>query len=90
MVEIVNVSATMAAWASDAAKPPAVVPRTIAAREARKIQLRQERDDVTEDDVSSTDPVIQTAMAGLDLMNENPHHPQMTLNEVLRSYAENE
>ena len=89
-MEILNVSAYMASWVADSAKPPTVVPKSIAVREARKIQLRQERGDIAEDDIDSASPIIQTAMAGLDLMNEGNHQPQSTLNQVLRSYAEND
>lgn len=89
-MEILNVSAYMASWVADAAKPPTVVPKSIAVREAKKIQLRQERSDVDEEDVDSASPVIQTAMAGLDLMNEGDHQPQSTLSHVLQSYAEND
>jgi len=90
MVEVTNVSAYMASWVADAAKQPTIVPRSIAAREARKIQLLQERDGVTDGDIESTAPIMQATTAGLDLMNEGYHQPRSTLSHALGAYAENE
>lgn len=90
MVEVVNVSAYMAAWAADAAKPPTLVPASIAARTARKEAVRRERDDVSDGDVESISPIIQSTTIALDLMNEGSRQPRSTLRHALESYAEND
>lgn len=90
MVEVVNVSAYMVAWAADAAKQPTLVPTTIAQRTARKEALRRKRGDVDESDVESISPIIQATTIGLDLMNEGSRQPRSTLQNALDSYAEND
>ena len=90
MVEVVNVSAYMVAWAADAAKQPTLVPASIAQRTARKEALRRERDGVDDSDVESLSPIIQATTIGLDLMNEGSRQPRSTLQHALESYADNE
>jgi hypothetical protein len=90
MVEVVNVSAYMAAWAADSAKQPTLVPASIAARTARKEALRRERDDVSDSDVESMSPIIQSTTIALDLMNDGSRQPRSTLQHALDSYAEND
>jgi hypothetical protein len=90
MVEVVNVSAYMAAWAADAVKPPTLVPASVAARTARKEALRLERDDVSDSDVEGISPIIQATTIALDLMDEGSRQPRSTLQHALQSYAEND
>ena len=92
MIEVVNVSANMAAWAADTAKPLALVPASIVARIARKEALRRDRDDVSDGDVDveSISPIIQSTTIALDLMNEGSRQPRSTLRHALESYAEND
>jgi hypothetical protein len=90
MTDVVNVSANMAAWASDAMKPPQRVPTSVAAREARRMEVRQERDGVSEDDIESTVPAIQSTAIALDLLNEGNRQPQSAIQRVIDAYIENE
>jgi hypothetical protein len=90
MVEVVNVSAYMAAWAADSAKQPTLVPSSIAARTARKEAMRRERDDVDDSDVEAISPIIQATTVALDLMEEGSRQPRSTLQHALESYAEND
>jgi len=90
MVEVVNVSAYLAAWAADTAKQPTLVPASIAARTARKEALRRERDDIDDSDVESISPIIQSTTVALDLMDEGSRQPRSTLQHALESYAEND
>ncbi|PZM13190.1 hypothetical protein [Rhizobium tubonense] len=90
MVEVVNVSAYMAAWAADVAKPPVLVPSSIAARDARKLQKRQERDGATDNDIESPTLVIQSTSVALDLMTQGNSQPRSTLRHAIESYAEND
>jgi hypothetical protein len=90
MVEVVNVSAYMAAWVADTAKPPTLTPAGIAARTARKEALRRQNDNLGESDPESVSPIIQATTIGLDLMNEGSRQPRSTLQHALESYAEND
>jgi hypothetical protein len=90
MVEVVNVSAYMAAWAADAAKPPVLVPASIAARDARRLQKRQQRDGVTDIEIDSPSLVIQSTSVALDLMTQGNGQPRSTLKHAIDSYTENE
>lgn len=89
MAEIVTVSAYTAGWAMDAVKQPARVPTAIAAREARRMELRQKRGDTNVQAVDGTLPVIQPTAIGLDLAIEGERLPQSTMQQAIESYEEN-
>jgi hypothetical protein len=90
MVEVVNVSAYMAAWLADTAKAPVLVPAAIVARNARRTELRQQRDGATDDEIESPSLVIQSTAIALDLMMQGESQPRSTLQHAIESYAENE
>lgn len=90
MVEVTTVSAYTAGWAMEVLKPEPRVPTSIAAREARRIELRQEKEDADEDDLESTVPVIQSTEIALDLLNEGNRQPRSTVQHAIDSYVENE
>ena len=90
MVEVVSISAYTAAWAMDAAKPLARVPASIAAREARRMELRQKRDGSDDDKIEEAAPAIQSTAVALDMMIEGERQPQATIQQAIESYVENE
>jgi hypothetical protein len=90
MVEVVNVSAYMAAWAADAAKPPVLVPAAIVARNARKSELRQRQVGAADDELESSSLVIQSTDVALDLMMQGESQPRSTLRHAIESYADND
>lgn len=89
MTDIVSVSAYTAGWVMDAVKTPARVPTSIAAREARRMELRQTRGDTDDDEVDGALPVIQPAAMGLDLSVDGERLPQSTMQQAIHSYKEN-
>lgn len=89
MVEVVNVSAYMAAWAADSAKQPTLVPAGIAARTASKEAKRREGEGSSDGNVEGMSPIIQATTIGLDLMDEGSRQPRSTLQHALESYADN-
>jgi hypothetical protein len=80
----------MAAWVADAAKQPAVVPPSIAARNARRMEIRQERGDASDDEIESATPVIQSTTIALDLMEQGSRQPQATVKHAIESYFEDQ
>ncbi|MGO4436448.1 hypothetical protein [Rhizobium sp. RAF56] len=89
MVEVVTVSAYTAAWAMDAAKQPARVPTAIAAREARRMELRQKRREAGDAEVEAIVPAVQSTALALELMIEGERQPQSTMQQAITSYEEN-
>jgi hypothetical protein len=89
-MEVSSVTAAMAALAADTVKQPARTPRSVAAREVRKTELRTIKGTVDNSDVESASPVIQTTTIALDLMNEGSRQPRSTLQQVLDCYAQND
>lgn len=88
MTDLVPVSAYLAGWVADTNKVKMKSPTSIAAREARKVQLRQEQDDVTEEDVERAAPALALSQATLDFLSHDDQR-QESLQHVQDMYREN-
>jgi hypothetical protein len=89
VVDVVSISAYTAAWAMDAAKQPVRTPASLAARDARRMELRQKRGDAGVSRIDSPFSAVQSAAAALDTMIEGERQPQSTMRQAIESYGEN-
>lgn len=85
MTQVITVSANTAAYAMEALKPQARVPSSMAAREAKRLAARQERDIGGVDTPLLT---ISSTEVALELLTMGNRQPQTGVRQAIESYEE--